>query len=103
LGCAPRHHQAHGGIKLGRSEEISQAAEFCFVGDTIRLPTTIRLPAGGLLLFPPASVARDIFDGVENGEQEIFPDPLSETLVEGGHKAVARRSRQNAPLVVCSV
>ena len=52
---------------------------------------------------PKASVARDIFDDVENGEQEIFPDPLSETLVEGGHKAVARRSRQNAPLVVCSV
>jgi hypothetical protein len=28
----------------------------------------------------PESVARAIFDGVDNGEEEIFPDPLSESL-----------------------
>src|SRR5207248_2275539 len=49
MGCAPRHHQAHGGIKLGRSEEISQAAHFCTVG---RFSATVerlleRLPAPG--------------------------------------------------------
>ena len=31
----------------------------------------------------PESVARAIFDGVEKGEEEIFPDPMSESLVEG--------------------
>ena len=29
------------------------------------------------------SVARAIFDGVENGEEDIFPDPLSQSLAEG--------------------
>ena len=30
----------------------------------------------------PESVARAIFDGVENGEEDIFPDPMSESLAE---------------------
>jgi NAD(P)-dependent dehydrogenase (short-subunit alcohol dehydrogenase family) len=29
------------------------------------------------------SVARAIFDGVEKGEEEIFPDPMSESIAEG--------------------
>jgi NAD(P)-dependent dehydrogenase (short-subunit alcohol dehydrogenase family) len=48
----------------------------------------------------PESVARAIFDGVENGEEEIFPDPMSESLAEswrGG--AVKALERQNAELV----
>jgi hypothetical protein len=48
----------------------------------------------------PESVARGILDGVENGEEEIFPDPLSESLAEswrGG--AVKAFERQNAALV----
>lgn len=32
---------------------------------------------------PPDAVARAIFDGVENGEEEIFPDPMSEAIAEG--------------------
>ncbi|MER7930067.1 SDR family NAD(P)-dependent oxidoreductase [Streptomyces sp. NPDC096057] len=31
----------------------------------------------------PADVARAIVDGVENGEDEIFPDPMSAALAEG--------------------
>jgi hypothetical protein len=31
----------------------------------------------------PDSVARAIFDGVERGEDEIFPDPVSETMADG--------------------
>jgi short-subunit dehydrogenase len=30
----------------------------------------------------PESVARAIFDGVENGEEDIFPDPVAESLAE---------------------
>jgi NAD(P)-dependent dehydrogenase (short-subunit alcohol dehydrogenase family) len=41
------------------------------------------------------SVARAIFDGVEKGEEEIFPDPASESMAEswrsGAAKALERR------------
>jgi NAD(P)-dependent dehydrogenase (short-subunit alcohol dehydrogenase family) len=30
----------------------------------------------------PESVARAVFDGVEKGEEDIFPDPMSESLAE---------------------
>jgi hypothetical protein len=48
----------------------------------------------------PESVARAILDGVENGEEEIFPDPMSASLEpdwNGG--AVKAMERQNAGLV----
>jgi NAD(P)-dependent dehydrogenase (short-subunit alcohol dehydrogenase family) len=43
----------------------------------------------------PESVARAIFDGVDNGEEEIFPDPVSATIAEswrsGATKALERQ------------
>jgi NAD(P)-dependent dehydrogenase (short-subunit alcohol dehydrogenase family) len=48
----------------------------------------------------PESVARAIFDGVEGGEEETFPDPMSAALTpswNGG--AVKAMERQNAGLV----
>jgi hypothetical protein len=48
----------------------------------------------------PESVARAIFDGVENGQEDIFPDPMSASLEQdwnGG--AVKAMERQNAGLV----
>ena len=48
----------------------------------------------------PESVARAIFDGVERGEDEIFPDPLSQTLAESWRGSpVKEMERQNATLV----
>jgi NAD(P)-dependent dehydrogenase (short-subunit alcohol dehydrogenase family) len=45
----------------------------------------------------PESVARAIFDGVEKGEDEIFPDPMSEALAEGWRSgAVKALERQFA-------
>jgi hypothetical protein len=42
----------------------------------------------------PESVARAIFDGLENGEEDIFPDPMSAPLAEswrgGAVKAMER-------------
>ena len=38
----------------------------------------------------PESVARAIFDGIENGEEDIFPDPLSQRH----GRRLARRCRQ---------
>jgi NAD(P)-dependent dehydrogenase (short-subunit alcohol dehydrogenase family) len=47
----------------------------------------------------PESVARAIFDGVEKGEEEIFPDPMSESIAEGWRNgAVKALQRQFAAL-----
>jgi short-subunit dehydrogenase len=49
---------------------------------------------------PPELVARSIFDGVENGDQEIFPDPVSEVLAESWRSGAAKAlERQNAALI----
>jgi short-subunit dehydrogenase len=46
------------------------------------------------------SVARAIFDGVDNGEEEIFPDPASQTLAESWRSgAVKALERENAAFV----
>ncbi len=45
----------------------------------------------------PESVARAIFDGVEKGEEEIFPDPISESMAESWRSGAAKTlERQNA-------
>jgi NAD(P)-dependent dehydrogenase (short-subunit alcohol dehydrogenase family) len=40
----------------------------------------------------PESVARAIFDGVELGEEDIFPDPMSQSMARAGETAPPRRS-----------
>ena len=48
----------------------------------------------------PESAARGIFDGVENGEEDIFPDPASQSIAEGWRTGVAKGlERQFAALV----
>jgi NAD(P)-dependent dehydrogenase (short-subunit alcohol dehydrogenase family) len=48
----------------------------------------------------PESVARAIFDGVEQGEEEIFPDPLSASIAESWRSGPAKEmERQNAAFV----
>jgi NAD(P)-dependent dehydrogenase (short-subunit alcohol dehydrogenase family) len=48
----------------------------------------------------PESVARAIFDGVEKGEEDIFPDPTSASLAESWRSgAVKALERQLAALV----
>src|SRR6202451_3353779 len=52
----------------------------------------------------PESVAQAIFDGVEKGEEEIFPDPVSESIAEGWRSgAVKALQRQFAAYVPQSV
>jgi short-subunit dehydrogenase len=38
----------------------------------------------------PESVARAIFEGVQNGEEEIFPDPMSEAIAEGWRRSAVK-------------
>jgi len=48
----------------------------------------------------PQSVARAVFDGVENREDDIFPDPMSATLAESWRSgAVKALERESAALV----
>jgi NAD(P)-dependent dehydrogenase (short-subunit alcohol dehydrogenase family) len=48
----------------------------------------------------PQSVARGILDGVERGEEDIFPDPMSASLAGGWAGGVAKAlERANAALV----
>jgi NAD(P)-dependent dehydrogenase (short-subunit alcohol dehydrogenase family) len=48
----------------------------------------------------PQSVARGIFDGVGNGEEDIFPDPVSESMAESWRSGAAKAlERQFAMLV----
>ena len=49
---------------------------------------------------PAEDVARAIFAGVERGEEEIFPDPMSQMLAAGWRAGVVKQlERQNAALV----
>jgi NAD(P)-dependent dehydrogenase (short-subunit alcohol dehydrogenase family) len=48
----------------------------------------------------PESVARAIFDGVENEEEDIFPDPMSESMAESWRNGPVKAfERQYAALV----
>jgi NAD(P)-dependent dehydrogenase (short-subunit alcohol dehydrogenase family) len=48
----------------------------------------------------PESVARSILDGIEHGDEEIFPDPVSETMAASWRTGAAKvLERQNAALV----
>jgi hypothetical protein len=48
----------------------------------------------------PQSVARAIFDGVENGEEDIFPDPASQSIADSWRNgAVKALERENAAFV----
>lgn len=42
----------------------------------------------------PEFVARAIFDGVEEGEEEIFPDPMSESIAEGWRNGAVKALQQ---------
>ena len=48
----------------------------------------------------PESVARAIFDGVEKGEEDIFPDSMSQSMAESWRNGAAKAlERENAALL----
>jgi short-subunit dehydrogenase len=48
----------------------------------------------------PESVAVAIFDGVEKGEEEIFPDPMSQSIAEGWRNGVAKALERQVSVLV---
>ena len=52
----------------------------------------------------PESVAAAIFDGLEKGEEEIFPDPMSQSIAERWRNGVVKAlERQQTAFVPESV
>ena len=48
----------------------------------------------------PESVARAIFDALDRGEEDIFPDPMSASVADGWRRSVAKAmERENAAFV----
>ena len=98
---------------------ISKAAAFSMTQSLRALLAGESVTVHGVLLGPvdtdmtrgfeipkasPASVARGIFDGLENNEEDIFPDPASQSIAEGWRKGVAEAfERQYASFVPVSV
>jgi len=52
----------------------------------------------------PETAAAGIFDGLENGEEDIFPDPMSRSIADGWRNGIAKQfERQYAAFVPESV
>jgi NAD(P)-dependent dehydrogenase (short-subunit alcohol dehydrogenase family) len=48
----------------------------------------------------PGSAAQGIFDGLERGEEDIFPDPVSQSMADGWRMGVAKAfERESAAFV----
>jgi NAD(P)-dependent dehydrogenase (short-subunit alcohol dehydrogenase family) len=88
-------------LSLTQSLRMLLASRGVTVSSVLTGPTDTEMTRG--LEIPkasPESVARAIFDGIENGEEDIFPDVLSQTLADGWREGVAKQfERQNAALL----
>jgi NAD(P)-dependent dehydrogenase (short-subunit alcohol dehydrogenase family) len=94
-------------ISKAAAFSMSQSLRALFAGHGVSvhavLPGPVDTDMTRGLEIPKASahsVARAIFDGVDNGDEEIFPDPLSAPLAENWRSgAVKMLERQFAALV----
>ncbi|WP_163507533.1 SDR family NAD(P)-dependent oxidoreductase [Fodinicola acaciae] len=95
-------------ISKAAALSLSQSARALLAGRGVRVHAVLGGPVDtdmtkGLELSKaaPDSVARAILDGVEKGEEDIFPDPLAASVAEGWYDGVSKAlERQNAALFV---
>jgi NAD(P)-dependent dehydrogenase (short-subunit alcohol dehydrogenase family) len=89
-------------ISKAAAFSLSQSERALLAGRGVRVHTALPGPVDtdmsrgfNVPKASPESVARAIFDGVEKGEDDIFPDPMSESMAEswrgGAVKAVERQ------------
>jgi hypothetical protein len=100
---------AHSGLldlKGGRVLHVTIAARF-LAGRGVRVHAVLTGPVDtdmsrGLEIpkASPESVARAIFDGVEKGEEDIFPDPMSESMAESWRSGAAKALERQFPALV---
>jgi NAD(P)-dependent dehydrogenase (short-subunit alcohol dehydrogenase family) len=94
-------------ISKAAAFSLSQSLRARLAGDGVRVHAVLTGPVDtdmsrdlDVPKASPESVARAIFDGMENGEEEIFPDPLSASLAPSWRDgAVKALERQNAALL----
>ena len=85
-------------VNLSQSLRALLAAQGVGVHAVLTGPTDTDMTRG--FEIPKASaesVARAIFDGVESGEEDIFPDPMSQTVADSWRTSAAKAlERENA-------
>jgi NAD(P)-dependent dehydrogenase (short-subunit alcohol dehydrogenase family) len=94
-------------ISKAAAFSLTQSLRALLAGQGVRVhavltgPTDTEMTRGlDIPKSPPESVARGIFDGVENDEEDIFPDPMSATLADGWRNGAAKAfERQMAAFV----
>lgn len=94
-------------ISKAAAFSLSQSLRALFAGRGVRVHAVLNGPVDtdmsrGLDIpkASPGSAARAIFDGVENGEEEIFPDPMSASMAESWRSSAAKTlERENAALL----
>jgi NAD(P)-dependent dehydrogenase (short-subunit alcohol dehydrogenase family) len=102
-------------LPLTPAYSISKAAAFSMTQSPRSLLASQGVTVHGVLLGPtdtdmtrgfeipkasPESVAQGIFDGLENKEEDIFPDPASQSIADGWRTGVAKAfERQYAGFV----
>jgi NAD(P)-dependent dehydrogenase (short-subunit alcohol dehydrogenase family) len=93
-------------ISKAAAFNLTQSLRILLAGQGVRVHAVLTGPVDTEMIrdldipkSPPESVARAIFDGVDNGEEDIFPDPFSQTLAESWRTGAAKvLERQNAAL-----
>jgi NAD(P)-dependent dehydrogenase (short-subunit alcohol dehydrogenase family) len=94
-------------ISKAAAFSLTQSLRALLAGRGIRVhavltgPTDTDMTRGfGIPKASPQAVARAIFDGLDNGEQDIFPDPASQSLADSWRNgAVKALERENAAFV----
>ena len=95
------------GISKAAAFNLTQSLRALLAGQSVRVHAVLTGPTDTDMTrgfdIPKASaesVAQAIFDGVENGEEDIFPDPMSQSIAESWRSGVAKElERQNAALL----
>jgi NAD(P)-dependent dehydrogenase (short-subunit alcohol dehydrogenase family) len=94
-------------ISKAAAFSLTQSLRALLAGQGVRVhavltgPTDTEMTRGlDIPKSPPEAVARGIFDGVDDDEEDIFPDPMSATLADGWRNGAAKAfERQMAAFV----
>jgi NAD(P)-dependent dehydrogenase (short-subunit alcohol dehydrogenase family) len=94
-------------ISKAAAFNMTQSLRFLLAGQGVRVHAVLTGPVDtdmteGLDIpkSSPMSVARHVFDGVVNGQEDIFPDPMSQTLADSWESGAAKiLERQYATLL----
>jgi NAD(P)-dependent dehydrogenase (short-subunit alcohol dehydrogenase family) len=94
-------------ISKAAAFNLSQSLRMLLAGRGVRVHAVLNGPVDtdmtrdfDIPKAPVESVARAILDGFEQGEEEIFPDPMSAAVAEGWRNGVVKAfERQNATMI----